>query len=182
MLESIKQKNNTAGRNIVAGNMVENNFLINLNIPKEIEETSDVEIKKSIYKFMKFLKKNEEENELIGLEKKLIDAHMNSSVKRALKKKEEAFTMCLMNSLHPEFIIKTAHCLSFIEYEFSNKIESFFDENENITRNEEKRKGIKKIQDEVITDCNKIYNFFDFGDIEGLLFMLAGHCHIKWVP
>ncbi len=188
-MSETEQKNNTAGGDIVARDKIVINKKVNIYAINELKtfsstknKTSDFELKKNYDKIQNYINEIEEKEKLIGLEKKLLDAHMNYSVERALKKKEEAYKMCAKNSLHLEAIKITAHCLSSIERKFNTKIENLFNEKGTNIESKDTQERINKIQEEVINECYEKYNFFDESEIQGMLYMLAGHCHIKWVP
>ncbi|WP_158998364.1 ABC-three component system protein [Pigmentibacter ruber] len=182
MKNKIQQENNIAKGDILAGSKYIENKIININLnsnskKNKIQKSKNNKymIKKNLDKINNYITIIEESRSKKDLEEKLTEANMSDKIFKALKAKEEIYKMISENTFNIEFINNTSNCLSDIITKFELKIEPLIKKNKS-------RITIDKKTWEVIEYVSNKYKLFDSQDVSGMLYMLAGHCHIKWVP
>ena len=189
MKDKIQQENNIAKGDVIAGSktvmsLTYKKTIINNNkSPYDIKkkhiqehELNNEVIEENVKKINNYLLPIEDSGLTKNLEEKLTDAQMADLITKALLLKEKAFKMCADNVFNLRYIKDTSYCLSRIVTRFERKIPPL------ILLNRDRIEIENKTLEDVIEYISDLYPIFDSQDVTGMLYMLAGNCHIKWVP
>lgn len=184
LVPTVEQSNNRAGRDIVGGNQINNQFgtpapsayLARLLEKYQQEVESNAQTKEKLLELQRF--GEAKENPLIPLEKKLADGGRSDLVEFALEEKE-GFAKKLARFTHfPSAQMIHLHLLANIYSVFSTRILPAIREGQN-------RDAVEcLIQHAIIepTLSELRENPFNYSavDVQGMLYYLTGNCYIKW--
>jgi len=184
-IPSVEQSNNRAGRDIVGGNQINNQFgtpapsayLARLLEKYQDEVETNATTKEKLLELQRF--GEAKENPLIPLEQKLADGGRSDLVEFALEEKE-GFAKKLARFTHfPSAQQIHLHLLSNIYTVFSTRILPAIREGQ--SRDTVECLIQQAIIEPTLTELRENPFHYSSADVQGMLYYLTGNCHIKWV-